>query len=437
MLNKLVFLFLLATTSLFAQFDVISLKLVNSDNTPNTGEASNITFRRSPFTEGNVISGLTVTEVGVTGNYTVEGFSTFERVKYYLSGVEQTWWGGANGKYVGNITSYITSLLTGYVTISTGQTISGIKNFSNLTTFANKVQQTANENFEMYRPQLHASSPWISWLELPSNALPSVLWGDSSWGRKHWYYDGTNMRMESGAKWLGRTNTTPPFPLNTSHFEWNDDKLNLNSSVLNADSIRHKLLTLFKDTTWSNLGEPISKNKLITFTKDYWATSPLSNVPDWYMRYESRDVDNSVLATSKYQLINDIFQVDNASSITLTNTDTKLDSIQLLPGTYSIDFGVNYTFIAGSFGEIPTSSDSIIIGLNKGSGVGNIIKNNIIATRHYQADANQPEMGTLTWKAALTLTSSSWIYIVGKRQNVLSDLGHIIYRQHIVATRIN
>jgi len=419
MLNKIVFLFLLVTTSLFAQFDVISLKLVNADNTPNTGEASNITFRRSPFTEGNVISGLTVTEVGVTGNYTVEGFSTFERVKYYLSGIEQTWWGGANGKYVGNITAYITSLLTGYVTIATGQTISGIKNFSSLTTFTGKVQQLANENFEMYRPQLHASSPWISWIELPSNALPSVLWGDSAWGRKHWYTDGTNIRLDIGYKLLGRTNTVCPINVNTNHFEYSGDQLSL-KYALNFDS-----LTLKKDTI-------ISENQ---YTKSWDMKRRYFNQRDsmdlnWYYRNTLTNTKDS------FSVINTSYHSNNNSSVGLSGSTWVFSDTLNLPsfGTWQITYSAVCVFPAATG---PDAYDTIWTDIGTGTGSDKQLPGSeAYITHYYESSRSSGGAHVISWSVVYHSTADNRnLFLRGR--NTTGAVGTMyIDRSNVTYTRI-
>jgi len=76
----------------YSQFSQVPLKLVNSSNAPLTGQAGNITFRKSPYSGGDVIGGLTVNEVGITGNYIAAGFTAYQQAKLYVSGTEQTWW---------------------------------------------------------------------------------------------------------------------------------------------------------------------------------------------------------------------------------------------------------------------------------------------------------------------------------------------------------
>src|SRR5206468_649971 len=97
--KKIIFLLIIFQSLIFniqslkAQFTQVPLKLVNSSNVPLTGQAGNITFRKSPYGSGDAIAGVTVTETGTTGNYIVTGFTTYQQAKLYVSGTEQTWWG--------------------------------------------------------------------------------------------------------------------------------------------------------------------------------------------------------------------------------------------------------------------------------------------------------------------------------------------------------
>jgi hypothetical protein len=189
---------LLPALQVYSQYS-LPIRLVSSTGTPLTGQAGNIEFTSYPHSyPGDVVSGITVTEVGTAGNYVAKGFTTWEYVKLWISGTNATWFDSVQ---VGDITAYITTRLGSYVTLSTGQTVSGIKSFSNTTYFGGLVQQTGNYNFEMYKPQLHASSPWATYLTLTSLALIPKYIGDSDYVPKTWMYNGGSgdIRLQSGS----------------------------------------------------------------------------------------------------------------------------------------------------------------------------------------------------------------------------------------------
>lgn len=246
----------------------------------------------------------------------------------------------------------------------------------------------------------------------------------------------TNTFTGIAALKLGKELNGQLFNFNPSQFSWDASTgLNLSASIFSEDSLFSKMFTIFKDTTWDNLGEAISKNRLLNLKKDYWAISPYSNVPEWYFKYESRDVDNSVLSTSNYQLINDYFETDKTNNIPLSSADTKLDSLLLEPGTYSIDFHILYRFAASSLGDGQVL-DTVEIGLNKGSGVGNILKNNIFTTYEYKEGQNDGREGLLGWQAKVILTSRTWIYLVGRSRSFTLGNTHTAYRHYMGALKI-
>lgn len=106
----------------------IAVQIRNSSNAAVTGlTSSNFAVRTSPYTSAEDISGLTVTEVGVQGNYVISGFTTwYENIKVFVdttgSFVEQTWIGVQDA---GDLTQ-------AFVTLSGTQTITGAKTFSSV-----------------------------------------------------------------------------------------------------------------------------------------------------------------------------------------------------------------------------------------------------------------------------------------------------------------
>jgi hypothetical protein len=473
-MKKLILILMLFVSPLLAQY---SLKIA----LPTSGLSSVIKFAKYPHSDlgADEVTGITVTEPGSAKTYLATGFTTYQYVTLWINGVKQTWFDSVE---VGSITAFISS---NYVTLNTAQTIASNKTVTG--TF------TVSGNTFLYSPRIHTSGTEYvnntlsfdnslvfkkyltsNYLDTtvfynsgdgfirlrgefklghesdgsgPFNFNPShFLWGDDKLSLNTTFnvmdtsviYNagGGKFRFTSGNKLYGPSNSTSPFEINTAQFTWSSDKLNLSGSILSPDSMRYFKLSIGRDTTWTVLGEPVTKPRSITLKKDNYATPTYVNVPDWEWNYESRDESGALLATGKYAAINDVWEVDKVNDITLGTSNTKLDSIQLGPGTYSIDFGANYNFDAASFGSAPTSSDTIAIELNKGSGVGNILKNNIFVTRQYLADVNYNQLGVLSWKARVTLTGVTWIYLVGKRLNTETNLGHKIYRDYILAERI-
>lgn len=415
-------LFFIFLCSVYSQTQV-SLQLV--DNTGaflNSYTDTEIKFRRSPFGSGDVISGLTVTHpVGNnTGNYIVTGFTAFEETELWISGVRQDWYGR---KYAGEPSNKFVDQ-TGSVT----ETISGDKTFSGIVTISLSI---INE------PYIDGGSSWVTdFTDVIGTSLIFRNYADSVYGIKRWFLDGTKLRLNSGYSWYGRTNLTAPFPIDVDYFSWNDE-LQINSSVLfNHDSSWISKLSFIKDTTWLVLGEPVSKYRLMTIKKPFWA-NPFTNIPDFKYYYESKDESGIVLARDSFSVLNNVFEVDNANTISLGTSNTKIDSLYLEAGYYLISFGINYHFSDASYGSAPIiQPDTIAIELNKGSGVGNIIKNNIFTTMQYMKDVNYGRMGTLCWSATIRLTSASYVYLVGKRYNTETALSHNSNRGYIIANLI-
>jgi len=436
-LASFIFVFLLLGLTSYSQTQV-SLQLVDNTGAFINGLTSdNIKFRRSPYTGGDVVSGLTVTQpVGnLIGNYIVTGFSTFEEVKLFVNDVEQAWFGV---KYAGNLPAYIVGVLADYVTIGTNQTITGTKAFSApQTTFVTGVFSGSvivdGTLFEAVDPYINANGDPYLLYQHSQNSLTSVRLNDSLYGRKVWYADGDKMRMLATAnKWYGRTNTISPFEINTDQFQWSSDKLNLNPSFFSNDSIKTKIITSGKDSTWLVLGEPVSKWRFLSLKKGFWANS--LNIPDWKWYYESYSETGVLNARDSFAVINNIYSTDNNNVITLGTSATKLDSLLLAPGVYSVSYGINYRFVDASFGGAPTiQPDSLGMSLVVGSSSP---ADYIYATQQYFADVNYGRLGSLTWTSQVTITAPGYIYLLGIRQNMETGSGHTTRRSYITATLV-
>lgn len=97
-------------------------QLRNSSDNIVSGQASNLAFRVSPYSSGDVIAGLTFTENPVSsGVYIVTGISAYYKdVKLFLSGTEQPAYGVFD----------IGSPAFNFVELAGSQTITGVKTFS-------------------------------------------------------------------------------------------------------------------------------------------------------------------------------------------------------------------------------------------------------------------------------------------------------------------
>lgn len=298
-MNKIILtiLFLLTlSVNLFSQYS-IPLRLVNSDGTPKTGQASNIVFTRYPHSYGtDNVSGITVTEVGTAGNYVCKGFTTYEYVKLWLSGVNQTWFDSVQ---VGNISTYINTLLGSYMN-KTG-TQSGFTGTKTLTGDWLWTSGTITLN----KPYVYTSSPWYTDYSLIGNS--SLGWkglNDSLYVLRDWMFlSGSKIILQSGYKIWGLANTQP-IQIYTSQFSWDATNGLTLQLPYQQDSMYIK-----KDTI-------IGEN---TYTKSWSLRRTRFNQVDslnLWLKYR-----NSYASTQdSFQLINNVINI--ASSDAATNLDS-------------------------------------------------------------------------------------------------------------------
>jgi hypothetical protein len=127
-MKKIILIFvslLLFQVSLQAQFTSLPIRLVNALGNPLTGQSGFIEFTKYPHNyPADKLTGITVNEIGTAGNYSAKGFTIFQYVKLWLSGVEQQWF---DSVLTGNIYTYLNS---NYVTLDTSQTITGSKKYN-------------------------------------------------------------------------------------------------------------------------------------------------------------------------------------------------------------------------------------------------------------------------------------------------------------------
>ncbi len=422
-------LFLLCSTAAYSQWTSYPFSLYDeTTGAPITGQSANIKFTKYPHSyPDDIITGITVVEEGTQGSYNAKGFTTLQYAKMWISGVARNI---PDSILTGNIFTYLNTALGSYITKTTTQSgITGSKTLS-----AGDWLMTGG-TFTFNRPYIYSGSSWVSDISTVSNL--GLVWtdlGDSLYGRRNWYYDGTKLRFtSSGYKWYGRTSSTSPFEINTSQFQWNSDKLNLLSTAFNSDSVKHNNLTVGKDSTWVVLGENVTKWRFLTLKKGFWANS--SNVPDWKWYYKSFDESGILAAADSFAVINDVVSVDQEISSTLGTTNTKLDSVYITAGTWSIDFGFVFHFSDASLGSAPTiQPDSIIMCATKAG--GSVLFDNVTATQQYVDGVNYGRMGTLTWHTNVTVTTPIWIYLNGRRKNTETAFNHTSKHHYISALKV-
>lgn len=343
----------------YTQFTSLPVRLVNSAGEPLTVQAGNIEFTKYPHNyPADIVSGLTITEHGTAGNYVAKGFSSFQYVKLWLGGVEQTWF---DSVLTGNIFSWLSS---NYVTLGTTQTISGSKFTSGNWTASstgNWLYSGSLTSNTFYKPYIINSSPWYTDISLiPSTALLFRSAGDSLYVKRDYVY----FNAEDNKLYLNSTGTLGTFRLakrgngqlfdmNTSQFYWSPETgLNLNSSVFEKDSIAANTFTGIKDSTWNLLGEPLSRYKFLSLKKTFWS-NPLP-YPDWKWYYKSVNESGVVNARDSFTVMN---HADNTfdetpfevfGSTVWSDCDTITLPVRgLFQVTYSLNLIFPYTDVTG------------------------------------------------------------------------------------------
>lgn len=293
MKKLIIIFFLIITANIFSQYS-LPLRLVNGSGDPLTGQSANISFTRYPHSyPTDVVSGITITEVGTAGNYVCKGFTTYEYVKLWISGVAQSWFDSVQ---VGSVTSNLSS---NYLTKTTTQTgISGTK------TLTGDWLWTSG-TITMNKPYIYTSSPWYTDYSLLGNS--SLGWkglNDSLYVLRSWMFlSGSKITLQSGYKIWGLANTQP-FQINGNYFNWDaTNGLGLRLPY-QQDSIYIK-----KDTIISEA----------TFTKSWSLKRSRFNQVDstnLWMVYRN----NYASTKDSFQIINNIINI--ASSNSTTNVDS-------------------------------------------------------------------------------------------------------------------
>lgn len=402
--------FLLINIPVYAQATLV-FKLVESDGTtPNTGEAANISFTVYPHSyPTNVLGGITVTESGTTGTYKAKTFTTYQYVKMWLSGVEYT---AFDSIQVGNILTY---LQANYGRLGSSNTWIGATNqFEDVLFHGTGYFEDILTGQDFQMEPLSNLYLWVS-----SPAGNNLIWknyADSIYGIKNWYYDGTKLRLiSSGYKWYGRTATTSPFEINSSHFQWTSDKLNLLTSAVMIDSIKHNNVTVGKDSTWIVLGEPVTKWRFLSLKKGFWYNT--YSIPDWKWVYTSFNEAGVLQAMDSMMVINEVLEVDNETSVSASYDGTYIliDSLTLPPGKYHIDFGALFVRPDHNDAAQIDVTDTVEIALKEESSAPNTYIKRYVRNIHTYLDTNNLDGDVLNWGAVHTVYSTAKkIYLYGR-----------------------
>ncbi|HMQ78829.1 MAG TPA: hypothetical protein PKE39_14430 [Ignavibacteria bacterium] len=415
-MKKIIFILalFLSTAAVNAQWTSFPFTLVDDSGDPMTGQASNVKFTKYPHTyPDDIISGITVSEIGTQGTYNATGFTTLQFAKMWLSGVVRTEF---DSVLTGNLFTYLN---TNYWRTNAAQTsLSGAKSIASgnwTISTGDWLKLAGTETWN--KPYVYSGSSWYSdYSELGGASLIFKNAGDSLYGLKGWYYDGTKLRLLSSSyKWYGRTSITAPFEYNTSQFDWSSDKLNLLSTAVNQDSAKHKIITSGKDTTWVVLGEDVTKWRFLSLKKGFWYNS--YSIPDWKWVYESYNESGVLQAMDSMMVINEATSVDNETSVGLTYDGTyiKVDSLLLPPGKYTIDFAIMWERGNHNDPAQMNISDTIIVALKEQSSAPNAYIVNSIRHIETYADTTNFSGGVLQWSTVHTVYSTpKYVYLYGR-----------------------
>ncbi|KXK54871.1 MAG: hypothetical protein UZ05_CHB002000805 [Chlorobi bacterium OLB5] len=407
-------LLLLWAAGINAQWTSLPFTLVDDNGDPMTGQGANVKFTKYPHTyPDDIVSGITITEIGTQGTYNAKGFTDFQYVKMWLSGVARTEF---DSLLTGNIFPYLQSNF--WRTNASQTSLSGAKSISSgnwTVSTGDWLKLGGTETW--YKPYIYTGSPWYTDIStIGPTTLMFKLAGDSLYGLKSWYYDGDKLRLlTSGNKWYGRTSSTSPIELNSSHFQWTNDKLNLLNSAVNIDSIKHNNVTVGKDSTWIVLGEPVTKWRFLSLKKGFWYNA--YTIPDWKWVYTSFNESGVLQAMDSMMVINEVLEIDNETSVSASydGTYTLIDSLTLPPGKYFIDFGAQFVRPDHNDASQINITDTVEIALKEESSAPNTYIKRYVRNIHTYLDTNNLDGDVLNWGAVHTVFSTSKkIYLYGR-----------------------
>lgn len=429
-------LLLFALPSVYSQFTSIPVRLVNSSGDPLTGQALLIKFTKYPHSyPGDIIGAITVTEIGTAGNYIAKGFTVLQFAKLWVNGVNQLWF---DSVLTGNIFTYLPA---NYTTLSSAQTITGNKTLSGTNIFSGTNAFTGSGTNIRF-PFLDVASAWYTdYSLLYSNSIGWKGLNDSLYFPREWgfYYSPDNKLYFNttgnlNSFRIAKRGGGQLFDFNTSQFTWSGSTgLNLNSAVLNQDSIASKRYTNFKDSTWVVLGENVSKYRMITLKKPFW-NNPLV-FPDWKWYYKSVSETGSTLSVDSFYVMNHSAMVtDEAIPFEVFGEDNwnTCDTV-VLParGLYLVTYDCNLMFPYSELFGI-TARDSVEFRLVAAPGTEN---ETVVPGSHSEiwkdfnsADKYFPESSPL---------SRSFTYFFDQLQPLQSGIFYLQIRADLNSALIN
>ncbi|KXK56239.1 MAG: hypothetical protein UZ05_CHB002000252 [Chlorobi bacterium OLB5] len=425
-MKKLLFAFVLfiICSTVYSQFESVPLRLVTAEGLPHTGQSSNITFRRSPFGAGNVISGLTVTEIGTAGNYIVNGFTTFERAKLFISGVEQTWWGGTNGLYVGDLITYLNA---NYGRLGSSNDWTGATNQFMNGLFHDDVyfeDVVTGQDFQM-----ETMSNLYLWVTSPAgNNLIWKNYADSIYGEKKWWINGFKMRLLPGYKWVGYNSSTPPIPVDASDLTY-DETIGLGVGSTQDSTAFNEAVTIYYDSTDG------SENNYRKTQTDYLPNykNPIWDSLGAKTKYQ-RITNGTVVSEIEYYKANNAYFKELELLTGLTTSDQIIDTLTLpRPGLYQITSVFTVHFVDHS----SPSTDSITVSLDDASlpGSSRIAKQTVTYTYGFSVTTGLTMTVTVT-ALFYRQGNNNVVYLMAHNNQSGSSLIHEVWKTQTTAINI-
>jgi hypothetical protein len=228
-----------------------------------------------------------------------------------------------------------------------------------------------------------------------------------------------DIRLQSGYKLYGRTNTTSPISINSSHFQYAGDQLSLLYPV-NFDSV-----TIKKDTTISEA----TYSKLWSLKRRFFSQNDSFDVRVYYK--------NTYPGTSdSMYLLNVAYQSSNNTSTGLSGSTWVYADTLTLPtfGTWQITYNAVCVFPASTGSD---AYDSIFVDVGTGTGADKqLTGSEAYITHWYDNSAQTGGSQTVTWSFVYHATSDNrTLFLRGK--NSTAAVGTMyINRSNVTYTRI-
>ncbi len=224
------------------------------------------------------------------------------------------------------------------------------------------------------------------------------------------------------------------FDFNTAQFTWSSSTgLNLNNNILSQDSSAFKIMSIKKDSTWLNLGEPLSKWRVYSLKKTFWA-NPIDGRHNLKWYYRSINEMGELVGSDSAYVINHTFTKYNNEQTALSGTYAQKDTLIIQDGCYLINYGLTYQFVDATSGGLP-SQDTIYMALYDIAG-DFIIPNSEVYVTHTYSSTTSGTTGIMNWNIAYKITGSTGILLLAK--GITSNaLIHFAHKDNLTATLVN